>query len=84
MVNLKQTGKLPTKTQPKRKPHMTLQTKETEKSPSAEENLDMTQQEQSSQNTSKGNSSKRACITFSTQAGIDSSGADTITKEKTY
>jgi hypothetical protein len=47
MVNLKQTGKLPMKTQPKQKTHKTLQTKETEKSPSAEENLDMTQQEQS-------------------------------------
>jgi hypothetical protein len=45
MVHLKQSGKLPTKTQ--RKPHMTLQTKEMEKSPSAEEKLDMTQQEQS-------------------------------------
>ena len=33
MVNLKQTGKLHTKTQPKRKPHMTLQTKEMGKIP---------------------------------------------------
>jgi len=47
MVHLKQTGILPTKTQPKRKPPMTLQTKEKEKSPSAAEKLDMTQQEQS-------------------------------------
>jgi len=30
MYNQKQTGKLPTKTQPKQKPHMTLQTKEME------------------------------------------------------
>jgi len=47
MVHLKQTGKLPMKIQPKQKPPMTLQTKEKAKSPSTEETLDMTQQEQS-------------------------------------
>jgi hypothetical protein len=37
-----------------------------------------------SQNTSIGNINNRTCITYTTQAGIAGSGANTFTKKESY